>query len=61
VIILKAKNLIKILNREKDAEITICGKPISGFNITYSCDSNGEWYINLEPKQPVEEQKNIEN
>ncbi len=56
---MKAKNLIKILNREKNAEITICGKSISGFNITYSCDSNGDWYINLEPKSDVEEQKNI--
>ncbi len=56
---MKAKNLIKILNREKNAEITICGKSISGFNITYSCDSNGDWYINLEPKSNVEEQKII--
>ena len=56
---MKAKNFIKILNREKNAEITICGKPISGFNITYSCDSNGEWYINLEPKDDSQEEKII--
>lgn len=58
---MKAKNLIKILNREKNAEITICGKTIEGFNITYSCDSNGNWFMNLEPKTVSDELKNIEN
>lgn len=56
---MKAKNLIKILNRERDAEITINGTPISGFNITYSCDSNGDWCINLESIINADESKII--
>ena len=58
---MKAKNLIKILNREKNAEITICGKPTECFNITFSCDLNGNWVMNLEPKTASNEPKNIEN
>lgn len=58
---MKAKNLIKVLGREKNAEILINGKPIDNFQITYSCNSNGDWIINFTQKNIDESQKNLEN
>ena len=46
---MKAKDLIKILNKEKTAEILIDGQAVSGFRITYACNEKGEWVIDFIP------------
>ena len=54
---MKAKDLVKVLNREKGAEILIDNHPISGFHITFSCNEKGKWVINFVPNYAAEDEK----